>query len=54
MKKFETPKMIISVFESENVVTASGGGSTTTAVELATADSAYIDGSAGTLQVDLW
>ena len=53
MKKFETPKMIISVFESENVVTTSGG-STPTAVELATADSVYIDGTAGTLQVDLW
>ena len=53
MKKFETPKMIISVFESENVVTTSGG-STLTAVQLATADSDYIEGTAGTLQVDLW
>ena len=53
MKKFETPKMIISVFERENVVTTSGG-STTTAVQLATADSANIAGSAGTLLVNLW
>ena len=52
MKKFETPKMIISVFESENVVTTSGGR-TPTAVELATADSVNIKDTAGTLLV-LW
>ena len=53
MKIFETPEMKISVFENENVITTSGG-STPTAVELATADSVYIEGTAGTLQVDLW
>lgn len=55
MKIFETPEMNISVFESENVVTTSGGQ--TTAVDNAMADAndgTTIAGSAGTLQVDLW
>ncbi len=58
MKIFETPEMEISVFESENVVTASGGaGQQDTAVQQALAaaqDGTTISGSAGTLMVDLW
>lgn len=53
MKIFETPEMNISIFESENVVTASGGAPATTAVDQAQADAANIAGTAGTLVVDL-
>lgn len=55
MKIFETPEMNISIFESENVITASGPA--TTAVDQAVAaanDGTTIAGSAGTLVVDLW
>ena len=57
MKIFKTPEMKISVFENENVITASGGGQQQTAVDKAMADAnngTTIAGSAGTLQVDLW
>ena len=54
MKIFETPRMDISVFESENVLTVSGGGQQLTAVEKASADAERINGTAGTLTVDLW
>ena len=55
MKRFNTPKINISIFESENVVTTSGAGTETTAVDqaLQAANSGAIADSAGTLQVDL-
>ena len=56
MKIFETPEMKISVFEKENVMTASGGGQQQTAVDKAMADArnGAVAGSVGTLEVDLW
>ncbi len=56
MKMFETPELKISVLENENAVTTSGGGPQTTAVEQAMNDAqnGAVEGSVGTLSVDLW
>ena len=55
MKRFETPELKISVFENENVVTTSGGGQTTAVKQaIADAQNGAVEGSVGTLSVDLW
>ena len=54
MKIFETPEMKISVFEKENVMTASGGQTTAVDKAMADAQNGAVAGSVGTLQVDLW
>ena len=54
MKIFETPEMKISVFENTDVVTTSGVQTTAVDKAMADARNGAVEGSVGTLQVDLW